>query len=64
MSIWTYKNNNSISPNTYTNNGNESARFIRKGIPTSKCVPDIGSFGQVQIFRIADLNTFYSRANS
>jgi len=60
MSVWTYKIRKGISPNTNSSNGSDSLQILRKGARTFMSIPDKGNFDKVQLFRVEDLNDFYS----
>lgn len=60
MSIWAFKNNNSLPNNITEINAEEALRLGNiEGVVIHTCVPDFGNFEIINIYPIDELKRFY-----
>lgn len=60
MSVWSYKKDKGIEPNTNSVNGKEGIELSAKNITIYESEPDFGNFGMVYLYPYAVLEEFYS----
>ena len=61
MSIWTFKKNNyGTTESTNEINGAEGKKLISNGVPYHISAPDFGSFREIFIYPITELEKFYN----
>lgn len=60
MSIWSYKKEKNISPNTNSENGEDGIQMFNQGFKSYESEPDFGNFGKVLLYPLEKLNEFYT----